>query len=104
MLTVKVVSPNKNEQLHEAARVWTEDHQAQEAGAGKRVVVCIETPHGDTRRFDPTDLGDRTVVFVMNDAGQTIGRYDLQTRPAAYRYPPAPTAMELEVASRSRQG
>ncbi len=99
MMTVKVLmpGPGMHEQIYEAARVWTENHPAQESGRGTRRIVYVANSVGETiARLDPTDLGDQAVVYVMNDAGQTISRYELQPRNPAFRYPPAPTDDELK--------
>ena len=68
MFTVKLVEPNGHEQIHEAVEVWSEKPDTDKNWAAKN--VCITRPDGEVKTF-----GGLGMLYVMNDAGQTISKY-----------------------------
>lgn len=98
MMTIKIVSADRHETLREVRRVWTDN--GAETQKGERCIdVVAESPTGEVLLFTAGEFGVRAIAYVMNDAGQTVARYNLGTGISAdFRYPPAPTAAELTAA------
>lgn len=72
MFSIKFIEPSGHEQIFEAEQVWA--NPAVEPGA-HLVFVTPPNPPAEPKCFG--SIGAR--LFVMNDKGKTIARYNLGT-------------------------
>jgi hypothetical protein len=69
MLTVKLVEPNRHEQVYEVSEVWAVPAQNPPGTHG----VYATREHGG----DPMHFGGSGSVYVMNANGATVAKYTL---------------------------
>ena len=77
MLTVKLVEPNGHEQIHEVEQVWTNAREDSVSTDGNQYPTVYAAPRKNEEplRFSSSVVG--TMLYVMNDNGKTIARYEL---------------------------
>lgn len=68
MLTVKLIEHNGHEQIHEVKQVWAEPAE------DKIYMNVFATP---ATEGEPLRFSNYGAVYVMNEAGRTVGSYFL---------------------------
>lgn len=72
MLTVKHIEPSGHESIHPAVRVSFQPRAQLEDKSWAAQCVFIDTP-----KMETIALGSWGAIYVMNDAGKTVAKYDL---------------------------
>jgi hypothetical protein len=97
MMTVKHVRIDGNEIVEEVVKTWAKRDNTTD---GSPLVVYAEKL-GSSETVEFRSPGS---LFVMNDSGQTVARYQVgDMMREAFKYPSAPTAEELTAAVEKAQ-
>jgi hypothetical protein len=75
MLTVKLVEHNGHEQIYSATHVWAEPSAEQPKIGTTRMDVYANVEPVPVNLLNPLRFANYGIVYVMNEAGQTVAKY-----------------------------